>query len=78
MAFAIHTPKFSACSTRVFLLTTPRSLPPDTAGLALVAETLAAGIAHGAELWFGTPANVGRLLSRAANELGLAVHIATT
>jgi hypothetical protein len=44
----------------------------------LVAETLAAGLTHGAELWFATPANVARLLSRAADEMGIAVHIATT
>jgi len=43
----------------------------------LTAETLAAGLAHG-ELWFGIPANVGRLLERAASELGVAVHVATT
>jgi hypothetical protein len=43
----------------------------------LVAETLAAGLAHGRQLWFGTPANVGLSTTRAAGELGLAVHVAT-
>jgi hypothetical protein len=32
----------------------------------LIAETMAAGLAHGRQLWFGTAANVGRLLDRAA------------
>jgi hypothetical protein len=43
----------------------------------LVAETLAAGLAHGRRLYFGTERNVGRLLTRAAEELGVAVHVAT-
>ena len=43
----------------------------------LNAETLAAGLALGGQLWFGTERNVGRLLDRAARELGIAVHIAT-
>jgi len=62
----------------------PRPLLDDAAILAarfggtglLTAEALAAGLAHG-ELWFGIPANVGRLLARAANELGIPVHITT-
>lgn len=41
----------------------------------LVAETLAAGLAHGRQLWFGTAVNVGNLLRRAADELGIAVHV---
>jgi hypothetical protein len=41
----------------------------------LVAESLAAGLGNGA-LYFGTEANVGRLLRRAAGELGIAVHVA--
>jgi hypothetical protein len=69
----------------VFSVLDPRPLLDDAAIIAaryggtglLVAETLAAGLAHGAELWFGIPANVGRLFSRAADELGIAVHIAT-
>jgi hypothetical protein len=41
------------------------------------AEILAAGIAHQAELWFGTQANVGPAITSGAAGLGLAVHIAT-
>ena len=41
----------------------------------LVAETLAAGLAYG-QLYFGRHDNVGRLLARAATELGIAVHVA--
>jgi hypothetical protein len=42
----------------------------------LVAETLAAGVTYGRQLWFGLPANVGRLLAAAAGELAIAVHLA--
>jgi hypothetical protein len=42
----------------------------------LVAESLAAGLAYGRELYFGTEQNVGHLLARAAGELGIAVHVA--
>ena len=42
----------------------------------LTAETLAAGLANERQLWFGNPANVGRLLQYAARELELSVHIA--
>ena len=41
----------------------------------LIAESLAAGLAHNRQLWFGTPANVGRLLERAAGELGIDLHV---
>jgi hypothetical protein len=62
----------------------PRPLLDDAAVLAarfggtglIVAETLAAGLVHGRRLWFGAPANVGRLLERAAEELGIAVQVA--
>lgn len=43
----------------------------------LIAETLAAALAHGRQLWFGTPANIGPHLQRAASELRLSVHVAT-
>jgi hypothetical protein len=41
----------------------------------LIAESLAAGLAHGRQLWFGTTINVGRLLARAASELAIEVHV---
>ena len=43
----------------------------------LVAESLAAGLAYGRELYFGTEQNVGHLLARAAGELGIAVQVVT-
>jgi hypothetical protein len=46
-------------------------------GELLIAETLAAGLAYGRQLWFGTAANVGPTLDRAARELGISVAIAT-
>lgn len=60
----------------------PRPLLDDAAALAaryggglLIAETLAAALVHGRALWFGTPANVGRHLSRAAEDLGIDLHV---
>ena len=63
----------------------PRPLLDEAAAIAaryagtglLVAESLAAGLAHGQALWFGTPGNIGRVLARAADELGMAVHVVT-
>jgi hypothetical protein len=63
----------------------PRPLLDEAAAIAgryggtglLIAESLAAGLAFGHQLWFGTEHNVGRLLARAANELGVAIHIAS-
>lgn len=62
----------------------PRPLLDDAAALAaryggglLIAETLAAGLVHGRRLFFGTPANVGRHLASAADDLGIAVHVVT-
>ena len=40
------------------------------------AEILTIGAAHGAELWFGTPTNVGRSVTAGAAALGLPIHIA--
>lgn len=61
----------------------PRPLLDEAAAIAatyggtglLVAESLAAGLAYGRQLWFGTEQNVGYLLARAADDLGLAVHV---
>jgi hypothetical protein len=62
----------------------PRPLLDDAAKIAarfgtsglLIAETLAAGVAHGGQLWFGLEANIGRLVARAAPELGVTIHVA--
>ena len=43
----------------------------------LVCETLAAGLTHGAALWFGLERNVGRQLGRSAEALGIAIHVIT-
>ena len=67
----------------VFQVLDPRPLLDDAAAIAglyggtglLVAETLAAGLTFGRQLWFGTAANVGRVVERAAGELGIAVHV---
>jgi len=60
----------------------PRPLLDDAAALAaryggglLIAETLAAGLLHGRALWFGAPANVGRHLTQAAEDLGIRVNV---
>ncbi len=45
------------------------------AGGLLVAETLASGLVHGRQLWFGTEHNVGRRLAETADALGIAVHV---
>ncbi len=47
-----------------------------TAGL-LVAETLAAGLAHRRALWFGRDRNVGVRLREIADDLGITIHVAT-
>lgn len=68
----------------VLFVLDPRPLLDEAAQIAaryggtglLVAESLAAGLAHGRQLYFGRQDNVGRLLSRAAGELGIAVHVA--
>ena len=48
------------------------------AGGLLIAETLAAGLAYGRQLWFGLARNVGRSLAIIADELGIAVNVAET
>jgi hypothetical protein len=60
----------------------PRPLLDEAARLAaryggglLIAETLAAGLAHGRNLWFGTDRNVGRSLALAAAELGISIQV---
>ena len=40
-----------------------------------IAETLAAGVIVGSQLWFGLPVNVGCLLENAADELAVAERI---
>lgn len=46
-----------------------------TGGL-LIVETLAAGLAYGHQLWFGTEANIGRRLAEIAADLNIALHLA--
>lgn len=41
----------------------------------MIAETLAAGLAHGRQLWFGTPRNVGHALARIAEDLHIDVQV---
>lgn len=45
------------------------------AGGLLIAETLAAGLAHGHQLWFGLERNVGRSLAAIAGELDITVNV---
>ncbi len=45
------------------------------AGGLLIAETLAAGLAHGRQLSFGTDRNVGSVIQRIADDLDIVVHI---
>ncbi|HEY5245748.1 MAG TPA: hypothetical protein VIJ60_08780 [Acidimicrobiales bacterium] len=67
----------------VFGILDPRPLLDEAAMIAarygetgwLIAETLAAGLAFGNRLCFGSQANVGRVVSRAADELGIAVQV---
>lgn len=46
-----------------------------TGGL-LIVETLAAGLAFGHQLWFGTDRNIGGRLTEIAADLGVALHLA--
>jgi hypothetical protein len=43
----------------------------------LTCETLAAGIANGRQLYFGSASNIGRATQRAASELGVELHVLT-
>lgn len=45
------------------------------AGGLLIAETLAAGLAHGHQLWFGLERNVGRSLAAIAGEFDITVNV---
>jgi len=42
----------------------------------LIAETATAGLAHGRQLWFGNPRNIGIPLREVAEDLGVAIHLA--
>jgi hypothetical protein len=61
----------------------PRSLLDEAASVAaryhagglLTAETLAAGLTHGRQLWFGSRHNVGIALGRIATDLGIDVQV---
>ncbi len=48
-----------------------------TGGL-LIVETLAAGLAYGHQLWFGSPRNIGDRLATTAADLGISIHLAGT
>ena len=48
------------------------------AGGLLTAETLAAGLTHGHQLWFGLERNIGRSLTAIANELDITIHLVDT
>lgn len=47
-----------------------------TTGGLLVCETLAAGLVHGRQLWFGTGRNIGRRLAEIADDLDITIHTA--
>jgi hypothetical protein len=61
----------------------PRPLLDDAAIIAtrlgttgwLIAETLAAGVANNNQLWFGSERNIGRLVTAAADQLGISIHL---
>jgi len=42
----------------------------------LISETAAAGLAHGRQLWFGNPRNIGIRLRDIAEDLGIQIHVA--
>lgn len=41
----------------------------------MIAETVAAGLTYGRQLWFGSERNVGVRLREIADALGVAVHV---
>lgn len=43
----------------------------------LIAEMATAGLTHGRQLWFGNPRNIGVRLGEIADDLGIAIHVAT-
>lgn len=45
------------------------------AGGLLISESLAAGLLHGRQLWFGPARNVGPRLASAADDLGITIHV---
>ncbi len=42
----------------------------------LISETITAGLAHGRQLWFGNPRNIGIRLREIADDLGVAISVA--
>jgi hypothetical protein len=75
---------FRQPSPAVLEVLDPRPLLDEAAQIAarygntglLIAETAAAGLAHGHQLWFGNPRNVGIRLREIAEDLGVAIHVA--
>lgn len=75
---------FATPTPEVLQVLDPRPLLDDAAAIAaryggtgwLTAETLASGVAYGSQLWFGTEHNIGRVVARAAPELGVTIHVA--
>ena len=45
------------------------------AGGLLISESLAAGLLHGRQLWFGPARNVGPRLASVADDLGITIHV---
>lgn len=76
--------RVSATHPEVLQVLDPRPLLDEAAEIAarysagglLMAETLAAGLVHGHQLWFGTPRNVGRAPARIAEDLRIDPHVA--
>jgi hypothetical protein len=74
-ASAIPTPRFGVLDPRP-LLDQAAIIAARYGGTGwMISETLAAGLAFGEQLWFGLAANVGRVVERAAGELGIAIQV---